>query len=428
MKLRAAITAYEKLGAVADADRHQNWSRDDMAREEPLLVRERYGHACVYREYLTDDARLVLANLRAAAGAGAGAAVASFAPVESLILEGERAAGVLARCTRTGRTLRVRARCVINAAGPWVDLVKQIEEPEAAPRLHISKGVHIVLPAERLPVRHMFFINADDRRSIFVIRRGGCVYIGTTDTTYEPGTETWPSITREDVEYLLAPLARDFTVAPPRAEEVVAAWAGLRPLIAEPGKKPAEISRRDEVWVGSRGVITVAGGKLTGFRLMARETLEKAAQASGLRLAPPAREEAPLPGGDFSGEVDALAAKLGDETGLDAASAGRLARLYGSEAGNVVALGADALVPGAPLVTGEVDWAVRVEAATSLEDVLYRRTRCALYEPSAREAAVAPIAERMAALLGWDEARRSKEERETRARLVEELAFAGSRR
>jgi glycerol-3-phosphate dehydrogenase len=251
--------------------------------------------------------------------------------------------------------------------------------------------------------------------------------VGTTDTTYEPGAETWPSITREDVDYLLAPVTRDFSVAPPQSEEVVAAWAGLRPLIAEPGKKPAEISRRDEVWVGSRGVITVAGGKLTGFRLMAQETLGKAAEVTGLRMAPPAREEPPLPGGDFSGEVDGLAAKLTSESGLDAATAARLARLYGSEAGDVAVLGPTPLVPGAHAVAGEVEWAVRVEAASSVEDVLYRRTRCALYDPDAREAAVAPIAERMAALLGWDEARRGKEEREARARLAEELAFTGRR-
>jgi glycerol-3-phosphate dehydrogenase len=335
MKMRAGITTYEKLGAVEGADLHRNWSRRELETEEPILDRSLFAHACVYREYLTEDARLVLANLRCAVARGA--AVLNHARVDAISGENGSADGVEAECTLSGRRVRVRARCVINAAGPWVDHVHSLEEPQAPARLHLSKGVHVVLPAERLPVRNIVILNAADRRSIFAIRRGDAVFIGTTDTSYEHGCETWPRITRDDVEYLLEPVARDFSVEPVRPEEVVAAWSGLRPLIAEPGKKAHEISRRDEIWIGAKGVVSVAGGKLTGYRLMTRTAVEKTAEVCELRLAAP----------DFDGDLEGFSARLQRDTGLDPDTAARIIGLYGTDAGEVVGLGSDPLVPGA---------------------------------------------------------------------------------
>ena len=423
MKMRAGITTYEKLGAVEDADLHRNWSRRELETEEPILDRSRFAHACVYREYLTEDARLVLANLRCAVAGGA--AVLNHAPVDAISSENGNADGVEAECKLSGRRVRVRARCVINAAGPWVDRVHHLEDPQAPARLHLSKGIHVVLPAERLPVRNIVILGAADRRSIFVIRRGDAVFIGTTDTSYERGCETWPLIEREDVEYLLAPIARDFSVEAVAPEEVVASWSGLRPLIAEPGKKAHEISRRDEIWIGARRVVSVAGGKLTGYRPMTRTAVEKAAGVCELRLESPPAREAPLPGGDFDGDLEALSARLQRETGLEPAAAVRMIGLYGTEASEVVGRGSDPLVPGASVVSGEVSWAMEVEGAARLEDVLYRRTRAALYEPSVREALVEPIADQMADRLGWGNARREQEITGARERLTRDLAFLG---
>lgn len=421
LKMRVGITAYEKLGAVESPDLHTNWSAADAAREEPCLDSDVHPYACVYREYLTDDAHLVLANLRSAAALGA--AVLNHAPVEAIVAEGGVAAGVLATCRFSGRQVRVRARCVVNAAGPWVEPVRRLEDSAAPALLHLSKGVHIVLPAERLPVRNMVLCETRDGRVVFVIRHGGCVYVGTTDTTYEPGEQVWPEITREDVEYLLEPVSRTFRIDPVRPEEVTAAWAGLRPLIAQPGKGPTEISRRDEVLIGPARVVTLAGGKLTGFRLMARETLEKAAEACGLELAPAPEEEPPLPGGDFDGDLSRLESGLVREFAISRECAARIVRLYGSEAVEVARGGSAPLLPGAPLLASEVDWAVCHEAAATVEDVLFRRLRHVWYVPGVREETVEPVAERMAALLGWDQARTRKEVREANARLAYELAF-----
>jgi glycerol-3-phosphate dehydrogenase len=237
--------------------------------------------------------------------------------------------------------------------------------------------------------------------------------------------DTWPVIERADVEYVLRPVARDLTADPVAPEEVVAAWAGLRPLIGEEGKSPSEISRKDEVWVGPCRVVTIAGGKLTGYRPMAHLTLERAAEACGLSPAPapPDEREEPLPGGQFDGELGGLAASLCRQGGLSRARAHRLARCYGSEAQEVLARGAEPLTPGALPLRGEVAWAVEVEAALRLEDFVFRRSGAGYYEVGDRDGLLAPAAAEMGALLGWDEARQRAEVEAVRTRLAADLAF-----
>jgi len=424
LRFRAAIATYEKLGAVAPVDRHRVWSAEDLEREEPLVNRAVFRHACVYREYLTDDAHLVLATLRSAVRSGA--RVLNHAPVDVVSTESGEASGVEAACAHTSRRFRVRARCVVNAAGPWVEAVRRLEDPDAAPLLHLSKGVHVVVPAKRLPVHHMVVGTARDRRSIFVIPHGEVVYVGTTDTSYGASAATWPEIDAADVDYLLEPLGELFCGAPVDRSDAVSAWAGLRPLIAEPGKAPHEISRRDEVMVGPAGVVTVAGGKLTGFRPMANAVVERVARVAGLTLAPALGDrEPPLPGGDFDGDLAALEASLAREFGVSRPCAARLAGLYGSEAPAVAALGTEPLAPGIPVLRCEVDWSARVEGAVTVEDVLYRRLRVALFVPEARDASVEPVADRMQQLLGWSVERRRLEVEGVRNRLAEDLRFLG---
>ena len=421
LRFRTGLGTYEKLGAVADADRHRSWTGDVLAREEPLLDRERTPYACAYREYLTDDAHLVLANLRAATGAEA--AVLNYVPVVEIEASGARADTVLARCAQSGREVRVRARCIINAAGPWVEAVQRLERADVPPLLHLSKGVHVILPAERLPVRHMLVLGTRDKRSIFVIRRDSGVYVGTTDTSYPAGVTREPEVLREDVEYLLAPLADALRVDPVRPRDVVGTWAGLRPLIAQPGKAPTEISRKNELLVGPAGVVTLAGGKLTGYRPMAQDTLALAADSAELALAPAPDEETPLPGGDFDGDLDALAAGLVTRHSLARPTADRLVRLYGTEAEAICAQSTEPLVPDAPVLASEVDWALDVEGATGVEDVLYRRLRCPLYVPEIRTSAVGPIGARLQARLGWSDAERQASEAAAHQRLAAELDF-----
>lgn len=422
LKFRAGLGSYEALGAVADADRHRNWDADELARSEPRLRRDRYPYACIYREYLTDDARLVLANLRDAARHGA--VVLNYAPAVRVLVEAGRAVGVEACCHETGRRIRVRAAAVVNAAGPWVEAVQRLEASGAPALLHLSKGVHVGLPRARLPIRQIAILGAEDKRSIFAVPRGDVVYLGTTDTSYGARADREPPIERADVAYLLAPVSRYFDVPPPRPEDCVTAWAGLRPLIAQPSKAPAELSRKDEILIGPAGVITIAGGKLTGYRKMGEQVVERVASALGRPLAgPPANGELPLPGGDFDGDVDALAARLAATHAVGPRVAGRLARLYGSEADAVVQRGEAPIASGTAVLFGEIDHALDVEAAVTLADVVYRRTRAGLYDPDAREAMVGPTAERMASRLAWSPERTATEIAAVRAQLAADLAF-----
>jgi glycerol-3-phosphate dehydrogenase len=398
---------------VERADRHSVWSADALAEREPLLDRSTWKHALAYREYLTDDARLVLANLRDAVASGASAL--NHARVEGLVREAGIARGVEVRCALSGRVLSVRARGVIDAAGPWVDGIAQLEDPDARPFLQLTKGVHLTLSAERLPLHNLLYLRATDGRLVFAIRRGACVYVGTTDTTY-PRPELWPRVTRADVAYLLELLPRYLATAPLGFDDVTAAWAGLRALVAQPGRAPGEVSRREALRVGPARVVHVAGGKLTGYRPEAQRALSRAAEvfALELRAAPPER---PLPGGDFDGDLGALEHRLASALGLGARCAARLARLYGSEAADVAKLGVDPLAPGAPVLEGEVEWAVRCEGAATLEDFLYRRSRAPLYDTDVCRALAAPAARRLAHLLDWEPAREAAELAAANARL-----------
>lgn len=421
-KYRLGVSVYEKLGAVDDADLHHNWSAGDLEVEEPLLARERYPYACAYREYLTDDARLVLANLRAAAGRGA--QILNYVSVDGVIDEGGRVVGVTARCSETGRDLRVRARTVVNAAGPWVESVRRMGWKDAPDWLHLSKGVHIQLPRERLPVRNLVMLELADGRILFVLPRGAVTYIGTTDTTYQPGAELWPRVTRADVDYLLAPLTRFFAIDPVRHDEIVGAWAGLRPLIAQPGKGPGELSRRDELFVGPNGMVSIAGGKLTGYRHMALSVLEKVAELWGQRLPEPTGETV-LPGGNFDVPLEKLSESLAADHSLSPAAARSLSRLYGTEAREVLALGEAPLCEanGHGVFEGEIDWAVRAEGARHLEDVLYRRNRASLWAPAAAREVLGPAGRRMGVILGWDSATIEAEISAVRERMRSDLDF-----
>lgn len=413
-KFRTGIGTYEKLGGIGDADRHEMWDSDAISDNEPLLRTDPYNRAVAYREYLTDDARLVLGVLRAASASGA--VIASRLSAEGVLIDGGQVSGVIARCSSdgptAGRRVEITGSVVVNAAGPWVEDVARLELGELAPgtepstRVHLSRGIHLVVDRERLPINHLVICAAEDKRSIFVIPRGDVVYIGTTDTSYHGSQALWPEIEADDVRYLLAPIDRYFDIEPLAPDDVIAAWAGVRPLVAEPGKSAKEISRKDEVTVGPGGMVSITGGKLTGFRRMATDIVDVIGKQLGRPLAD-GPGPTPIPGGDRA----------------DAGIHPRLVRLYGSEASAVLAMGADELIPGVPVVAGEVTWAIDVEAATTLEDVVYRRTRVAWFVAQHREQLADEIADRMADHLGWTAERRHLELTSVRARFGDELAF-----
>ncbi len=405
----AALSAYERLGDVPKAERHSIWRRVDIARSEPRLRCGPGDRVIAYREYLTDDARLVIAVLRAAAATGA--VVANRVPVVGLVRDGNRVDGIAVRCALSGREVEVRGEVVVNAAGPWVERLARMEQDPPATRVRLLKGVHVVVPRHRLPVVHPILCQAEDKRWIFVIPRDEVVYIGTTETDYHGDRSLWPEVEADEVRYLLDPLGPYFDVEPLALGDVVATWAGVRPLSAHRRWAPRTPSRRSEVSLGPAGMISITGGKLTGFRLVAEKVVREIAQRLG-RTLPDGPGARPLPGSGTTPPGDGAAHQ-------------RLLSLYGADAPAVLAIAADPVVEGGSVLSGEIDWAIDMEAALTVEDVIYRRTRAAWFLPVERERLAPAVAAHMARRLHWSETRRVKELAAVQARFADELAFRG---
>jgi len=378
-KLRTGLWTFEKLGGVPEAEKHEVIGLAELQRREPLMRTERLNGAVLYPEFLTDDARLVLANIRSAQGAGA--VVINHAAASDLTGDGLVATSTL------GDNLgaRIKAKLVVNAAGAWVDAVRGLEAGESDTRMSMSRGIHLVLPRARLPIEATTIIRAPDKRSIFAVPRGAFTYIGTTDVFHD-GADYWPAPTREDIDYLLRATEAALTIDPIRDAEIVSLWSGVRPLIAQPGKKANEVSRKDEIWTSPSGMISIAGGKLSAYRAMAERVVDLAVERLGQTAQDCATADAPLPGGSRTARLD----------GLDPLAAERLAGLYGDEANEIVIAGGD--------VAAEARRAVTHEGAATLEDYWVRRSARAWFDEGAGLAALAPAAEAMGALLGWDDA------------------------
>lgn len=399
--MRAGLAVFERLGRVPKRERHRVLGHADLLAREPSLRPDRYDKGVVYAEFLTNDARLTLANVRSAARAGA--TVLTHAPVTEIIVEGGRAAGVECHSSLEGEDhgARIRARAVVNAAGPWVDAVRRLEQPGAPPRLTLTKGIHVVVPTDRLGARGTVITLGRDRRPLFAVPVGEVTYLGTTDT-FHPDAQLWPGIERTDVDYLFDAMADTF--AGPRLDpsDVVAMWAGIRPLVTEKGKSASEVSRKDETWVGPGGVRSIAGGKLTAYRTMAARVVDAVAADLGLAASGCATDAVRLVGGDL--DVEAVVAELTPTLGSEPAR--RLVELYGSEAAAIAADGGD--------VAAEVRHAVTCEGALRLDDVWVRRSGRAWFGLDPVGAGLDVAATEMARLLDWTPRRRSAEIRAVR--------------
>ena len=444
IKYWLGVSLYEWLGRVRRADHHRLlWGRR-LSAFEPALNHQKFPFGIVYREYLTDDARLVLANIRA--GCADGGVAINYAPVTALHEEVDETSGYVGGVvvTQNGAEQVLRADLVVNAAGPWVaDILAMDGATDNA--LVLSKGVHVVVTAADLPIAQPCMLVAHDARPIFVIPSDAVVYIGTTDTRFEKGDPYWPGVEQEEVDYLLDQVNSYFRVNL-TDNQVVGSWAGVRPLIAErkerrAGSRPksadgqsvstdpevsvrtSEVSRKDEVWLSPRGLFTIAGGKLTGYLKMS-ERVVAALVRQCPRLGPstlPSQDR--LPGAQLGLSPKQVVKRLQQTVNIDPKVLEGLALRYGDEAVKVIALGQNPIAQDLPVLTGEVVWALRQESAQTLEDVVYRRLGLPLYQPERATASLTAISLLMSHHLGWDEHRRLREVEQTAARLKTDLLF-----
>ena len=392
--LRAALWAYERLGGVERADYHEVWSSDELAEKEPLIERSRLNGAVVYPEFLTDDSRLTVATVRSAIDHGA--VVATYLRATNIRRDQTFSVETASTLPGENHEVTINARAVVNAAGPWVDQVLDLERPQA-PRLALSRGVHLVFDHADVPVRNTVVMRTPDARRIFAVPLGQYTYIGTTDD-YHPEYEYWPPVTDQDVSYLLAATHKAMPEASLSPDRIVSVWSGIRPLVSDgSGRASKELSRKDEVWTSPSGLLSVGGGKLSAYRAMAERTVDMVIENHGFSAKPCETADVPLPGGD----AIVLASDL---TGVADAQAERLARLYGAEAPHLVDdTGEQAML------NAEVRQAVHREGALRLEDYWARRSSRAWFDDGAGLPILNQAATEMAELLGWDDAREAME-------------------
>nr|WP_216669630.1 glycerol-3-phosphate dehydrogenase [Corallococcus exiguus] len=411
-KLNAGLMLYDALSLFRNVKAYQRLSLKQLVEAEPGIRSEGLKGGARYYDAATDDARLTLANALGASEAGA--VVLNHASVKRLVLEDGKVKGAVVVDHLTGLEHTVHARAVVNATGPWSDEIRRLDSSQqerTGPAVRGSKGVHIAVPRSRLNIGDaLTLLSPVDGRVMFILPADAFTLIGTTETA----TRAHPAEVRAseaDVAYLLSSANAFFPEANLTREDMVSAWAGIRPLAASGyhGNSDAgSASREHSIDVSPSGVLAISGGKLTTFRVMARDVVNAVERHLSRPHKKPVTHEQPLPGGDIL-KLDAEFAAAKQEVG-DAATGEHLVRAYGSRWHAVWALTrespalAEPLVEGLPYRRAEAAWGVSHEMVQTLADLLIRRLKVAFETRDQGRAAAVRAAEVMAPLLGWDAA------------------------
>ena len=415
-KTELGLTLYDLFALGGNVRRHRALGKRGVLDHEPLLKSRGLTGGALYWDAQCDDARLSLATLRSAANHGA--VVANYTCVTAFEQENGRITGAIVEDQLTGAQGTVHARVVVNATGPWVDVIRKLEDPGATPSLAPTRGSHVMVPRSRIGHHHAItFMSPIDGRIMFVLPWGDRSYIGTTDTESADSIDR-VTPTEADMRYLLRSANAIFPAARLGLEDVSFSWAGLRPLVADAAKTPGARSREHLITVGPRGLVSVAGGKLTTYRRMAIDAINRVREILQLPVVDSNPMKArsatdPLPGGDAY-KVDALFAR-GVARGLSEPIVAHLVGQYGSEVPGLYDIAdewpnlKEPVHPHHGAIGAEVIHAVRTEYARRLDDVMFRRLSIAFETPDAGLAAADPVSRLMGRELGWDDPRRREE-------------------
>ena len=416
--LNAGLTLYDAFSGSPLKRRHHMLRPDKLLEQEPHLRSDGLVGGGWYYDFLTDDARYTIDTLKGAVDAGALAA--NYMQVSGLVWERGRVAGVEVEDRLTGATGTVRARQVVNTAGPWVDRVRFLEQGIGERLLRPTKGVHVVVRKRDLPLNHAIFLRSPrDKRVVWPIPAldEDLVYLGTTDTDYD-GPIDHVTATAEDVEYLLE--AANFAIPDAHLgfEHVVATWAGLRPLVSPEGSMAASaVSREHQIVTSPGGLLTIAGGKMTTARVMGVQVIERAVELleANFRIThvPPSRSaRVPISGGD-PGALYAARRRLAG-LALDPAVTRRWLELYGGNANRLADRtmgdqGAGRDLGAGHLTVAEVRYAVDEEMARTVSDFFSRRASVFYWLDDGGLSVASVVAAEMGRLLGWNESEQQKQ-------------------
>lgn len=333
---------YDFLAGVKKEERKKMLSPKAAIEKEKLINQKFLKGAGYYVEYRTDDARLTIEVIKAAVENNA--ICLNYCKGENFIYSNQnKVIGLICKDMLTGEQITIHAKKVINATGPWVDMIREKDGSRNGKGLQLTKGVHIVIDQKYLPLNQSIYFNTLDGRMVFAITRNGKVYIGTTDTIYDKDPIR-PRMTVSDRKYLIDAIQYIFPSVKILEAQIESSWAGVRPLILEEGKGSSEISRKDEIWESESGLITIAGGKLTGYRKMAEKVMDliskKMEMEENRKFRPCYTTEFPISGGNVGGAEGfkrfvKLKTEEGVDIGLTFEEASHLSCIYGSNVNDI---------------------------------------------------------------------------------------------
>jgi glycerol-3-phosphate dehydrogenase len=399
----AGLVLYDLLAHMPAAQRHRRLSAEGVREQEPALTADGLTGGALYYDGWGDDARITWENALDAAMHGA--AIVNHIAVEGFSRTGTSITAAGVRDLIGGAAIELRARHFVNATGPWLDDVRRMDEPGAAASVRLTKGVHLVISAARVPVRDSIVLSDAAGRIVFVMPHGGWVMIGTTDTDFDGDRDNLRG-DDADVGYLLDIVNAAMPAADLRPADVAYSFYGLRALdMGESGSSPSSVSREEIALESASGLLSVAGGKLTTHRAVAQRIVDDVMRRMGRPAGICPTLATPLPG-----------ARGGpDTTAGDSIVSSEVARMLASRYGTRAALLVDIvhacpelavrIVAGAPAIRAEVIHVIRAELATSVSDFLVRRTSMVWRDPAAAIAAAPEVARLMGAELGWDNLR-----------------------
>lgn len=303
------VFLYELLAGVKKSEKFQFLSGLSVLKKEPLLNSLQTTGGCFYTEYQTNDSRLVIELIKTSLLYDS--SCLNYIEANSLLLKKGVVSGVLASDLISGSRFKISARSVINATGPWIDSFLEKTNSESQQKLFLTKGVHVVFKKTDFPLKKPVYFPVQDGRMVFAIPRLNLIYVGTTDTPFNKNPDNIV-VEKKDVIYLLDSIKKVFSVPHLSAKHVVSSWAGIRPLVFGKGENPSEISRKDEVFVSKNKLITIAGGKLSGYRMMAEKATDLVFKNLRLPFVKSKTKNITLVGGDFNAKTlfDAIEKKV----------------------------------------------------------------------------------------------------------------------
>ncbi|KKW62255.1 glycerol-3-phosphate dehydrogenase/oxidase [Mycolicibacterium elephantis] len=402
----AGIFLYDQLGGAKSVPPQKHLTRAGALRLSPGLKRTSLIGGIRYYDTVVDDARHTLTVVRTAAHYGA--VVRSSTQVVALLREGDRVIGVQVRDSEDGASTDVRGHVVVNATGVWTDEIQALSKQRGRFRVRASKGVHVVVPRDRI-VSEVAIILRTEKSVLFVIPWGTHWIIGTTDTDWNLDL-AHPAATKADIDYILGEVNKALAT-PLTHDDIDGVYAGLRPLLAGESEETSKLSREHAVAVPAPGLVAIAGGKYTTYRVMGKDAIDAAAEFIPARVAPSITEKVPLMGADGYFALINQTQSVGAHYDLHPYRVRHLLDRYGSMIGEVLQManqeGAarpdllDPITEAPVYLKVEAYYAAAAEGALHLEDILARRMRISIEYPHRGVDCAREVAEVVAPVLGW---------------------------